>query len=81
MPGRQCQPGLDKHYAYAAWSEDCPTFTIYCPEGSSPFGNECGCGCEQPETCPDGVDCMPTGSGMISHLCASTECPFTQRAY
>lgn len=78
--GSGCQPGLDKHYVYAAYAEDCPTFTIYCPAGSSPFVNDCGCGCEQPADCPDWVDCMPT-TGSISHLCStSAECPFTDRA-
>jgi len=79
-PGIRCQPGVDKNYVYAAFAEDCPTFSIYCPQGSSPFTDECGCGCAQPEDCPDGVNCMPT-TGSISHLCnTSTQCPFTERA-
>ncbi|HKO52105.1 MAG TPA: hypothetical protein VJV79_30555 [Polyangiaceae bacterium] len=77
--GTGCQPGLQKDRVFAAFAVECPTLSIHCPKGSSPFADECGCGCEQPEACPDSVNCQP-GSGSQSELCTSTECPFTGRA-
>ena len=41
--------------------------------------NECGCGCEQDESCPEYVDCQPGSGG--DPLCTDTETrPYTVRA-
>ncbi|MDQ2643937.1 MAG: hypothetical protein M3020_08995 [Myxococcota bacterium] len=80
--GSDCQPGLQKDRRFAAPPQKCASISISCPEGSSPFADEmCGCGCEQPEDCPDSVNCQPTSGDPRSDLCNSDECPFTQRAH
>jgi hypothetical protein len=75
-----CNPGLFRHRVFAARAQSCSAISIYCPKGSILFSDECGCGCEQPETCPEGVNCQPSGE-IHSELCDSTDCPFTGRAY
>ena len=30
-----------------------------CPENTSYFSNACGCGCEQSQSCPQWINCMP----------------------
>jgi hypothetical protein len=72
--GAACQPGMQKDRAFAAPPGKCAGLSIECPEGSSRFVDEkCGCGCEQPEECPDSVNCQPTTSDPRSDLCDSEE--------
>jgi hypothetical protein len=47
-PGRRvlsCLPDPRKTYV-ARDPEACETIRFYCPEGSAPFFDSCGCGCE-----------------------------------
>ena len=79
--GSGCNLQPQKDRVFAAPLESCSSISINCPKGSIPFTDPCGCGCDQPADCPDGVNCAPTGGGEIrSHLCNSDECPFTGRA-
>jgi hypothetical protein len=55
----------------------CLLIDYICPEHTTPFSNDCGCGCEQPTECPDFVNCEP--GGMVDPLCDSAECPYTER--
>lgn len=79
--GSECQPGVQKDRVFAALPEKCGTIAIHCPRGSAPFSDECGCGCEQPEDCPDWVDCQPGAEDPRQDLCDSVACPFTQRSH
>jgi hypothetical protein len=57
----------------------CSSIKFECVAGTQPFSDSCGCGCEQPATCPRYVDCMPGGTS--DPLCSNaTSCPFTLRA-
>jgi hypothetical protein len=67
---------LDRDYA-ADDPDSCSLIDYVCPEYTTPFSNECGCGCEQPADCPDFVNCEP--GGMVDPLCDSAECPYTDR--
>src|SRR5690606_15338099 len=73
-----CQ-SKDRVFA-ATLTEECSARSLRCPEGSSSCSDECGCGCEQPADCPEGVNCQPGSEGQ-SPLCQSTDCPFTKRAF
>jgi hypothetical protein len=61
----------------------CAAVDFLCAEATTPFFNDCGCGCEQDATCPDWIDCMPGGADPD---CADLEalalrCPFTGVAW
>lgn len=73
-----CNPDQDPNRHYVAQGSDCQDLLFECPEHTSIFFESCGCGCEQPSSCPEYVDCMPGGE--IDPLCESDECPFTTRA-
>ncbi len=83
LPGadENCQPSAQPHREYAAFADECTDLQIVCPEGSEPFSNDCGCGCEQPEECPESVNCMPRVDSTDTQLCGADACPFTQRTY
>jgi len=74
----ECEDGREPYREYVAFGADCQVVDYQCPEHTTSFTNECGCGCEQPETCPEFVDCMP--GGQVDPLCSSDECPYTTRA-
>ena len=61
----------------------CEVIDYACPSGASGYSDACGCGCRQPDTCPDYVDCQPgLPSEQTSPLCANDAlCPYTTRAY
>jgi len=67
---------LDRDYV-AESADGCPLIDYVCPEHTTPFSNECGCGCEQPADCPDFVNCAPGST--VDPLCDSAECPYTDR--
>lgn len=76
----QCDPATEGNRKYMGDSPSkCALIDFVCPAGTIGFSNSCGCGCEQPQTCPSVVDCMPGGA--TSPMCAdSTQCPYTLRA-
>jgi hypothetical protein len=68
----------NRRYQYAD-TTTCQTASITCPTNTTVFKGACGCGCEQPATCPQWVGCMPGGT--LSPMCSdSTLCPFSGRA-
>ena len=73
-----CDPlGEQSYRSYLAYISDCAT-DYPCASGATKFENECGCGCEQSEMCPDEFDCTP--SGTMNGLCDPTLralCPIT----
>lgn len=80
--GSACYPGYEPDRDYASESPDmCTVIDYVCPAGTTAFSNDCGCGCEQPEECPDYLNCTPSGDPEDVHdpLCDSDECPYTMR--
>lgn len=80
--GASCDPAseLDRHYM-AKSPETCALIDFTCPEYTTYFGNDCGCGCEQDASCPDSLDCQP-GPQTQHPLCSGPEaaqCPYTLR--
>jgi hypothetical protein len=75
--GRPADYNRQYHYADTTI---CERYDVLCATSTQRFNNSCGCGCEQPATCPQLVDCMP-GAGTLDALCTDTmSCPFTARA-
>lgn len=82
-----CEPALEYWRDYSDMSPNgCDPRDLTCPEGSAPFGNACGCGCEQSVECPAYFDCwaspmddMPPAPDRSS--CATSalflKCPLT----
>ncbi len=78
--GSACSP-MEEYYRHyvSTTPETCLLIDYSCPAGTRYFGNDCGCGCEQPTSCPEWVNCQP-GQDRVSALCNSEECPYTVRA-
>jgi hypothetical protein len=76
-----CNPDTEYNRHYVATSpSQCATARFACEANTTLFSNACGCGCEQPASCPQAVDCLP-GPGPSDPLCADpTMCPFSIRA-
>jgi hypothetical protein len=77
-----CNPEQEKSRRYKMRDpSQCKAALFGCDPGTKPFFNDCGCGCEQPATCPASVNCMP---GPGSQPCNQDEikktCPFTEIA-
>lgn len=73
-----CDLGQQPNREYVGQGSECIDVDLACPEHTTPFDEPCGCGCEQPSSCPEYVDCEPGGE--LDPLCESNECPFTTRA-
>lgn len=74
-----CDPLVRPFRDYIGSSPDeCQGIDYSCPEHTTSFEDECGCGCEQPTSCPKVLDCAP--GGVLDPLCSSLECPYTLRA-
>lgn len=70
-------PQPNRHYvAYSAL--ECVGIDFACPAHTTGFSDVCGCGCEQPDTCPEFIDCQP--GTQLDPLCESDECPYSTRA-
>jgi hypothetical protein len=73
-----CDLGSQPNRNYIGSSaESCEGIDFACPEHTLGFSDYCGCGCEQPDTCPEFIDCAPGGD--VDPLCESNECPYSQR--
>ncbi|TNE87172.1 MAG: hypothetical protein EP330_19585 [Deltaproteobacteria bacterium] len=76
-----CETGLDATYV----SEDpdqCAVLRYTCEPGQGAFSNECGCGCE----CPETLNCMPTINAPTPEACQDVAafeaaCPSSQVVY
>jgi hypothetical protein len=62
---------------------NCAAIDYICPKGVSYYKDACGCGCRQDVTCPDYIDCEPTGSSVPRDPRCSDQsvCPYTIRAF
>lgn len=76
--GPACDRDQEVHRHYVSESpEQCQLIDYVCPPHATGFSNACGCGCEQPDTCPAAIDCAPGTT--VDPLCASEECPYSPR--
>jgi hypothetical protein len=82
--GATCEPAAEYNRKYVATNPStCQLIDYACPPATQGFQNACGCGCEQPGSCPEFVDCAPrVDTRPPDPLCAdSGACPYTTRAY
>jgi hypothetical protein len=76
-----CNPEAEPDRDYVGSPAGCMVIRFECPDNTVNFTNDCGCGCEQDESCPDFVDCMPGGDPNPG--CSEEErarCPYTEIA-
>jgi hypothetical protein len=78
-----CDPETEHDRDYIGTSPAaCSVIRYACPEHTTGFHNDCGCGCEQDASCPEFVDCMPGSDPKPG--CSSEErarCPYTDVAF
>lgn len=72
-----CDIGDEPNRHYVGQGSECVGLDFSCPETTIRFDEPCGCGCEQPATCPPYIDCLP--SNEVDPLCQSDECPYSNR--
>jgi hypothetical protein len=80
--GSACDRGAEYNRKYATTSHDsCALIDFACPANTEYFINDCGCGCQQDESCPQFVNCQPRIDDVpLSVLCSDkATCPYTQR--
>jgi hypothetical protein len=80
--GATCNPSTEYNRDYVGLGDQCQLIDFMCGDNTTPFFNECGCGCEQDSSCPEWVDCMPGPTP--NPQCGQdflTTCPYTQVAY
>jgi hypothetical protein len=75
----ECNPMSEANYrGYVSTDPvECMTADFPCPTYTTHFTNECGCGCEQVEDCPDTYPCA--GDGSMDMMCAylREHCPWS----
>lgn len=82
-PAPSCDPDVEYGREYVGESpSECAVIRFTCPENTSYFANDCGCGCEQADTCPEYFNCMPGPQVAPCDIPAlSTECPYSEFAF
>ncbi len=76
-----CDPQKDPYSRYVSTSPDaCKALDFMCPENTTQFTDDCGCGCVQDVfECPPTFDC--TGPGQMMGSCdpaLMAKCPYSQ---
>ena len=78
-----CDPDAEYNRHYVGESREiCMQIRFACPENTTMFSNDCGCGCEQDSECPEWINCMP--GPQVAPCNASeiqVECPYSEIAY
>ncbi len=71
-----CDAADEPYRNYAANSPEACTLIFFgCPNNTTGFANDCGCGCEQSYECPETIDC--TGATMTCNEPLAARCPYT----
>jgi hypothetical protein len=75
-----CNPVAEAHYRDYISTDTgvCSLIDYVCPDFTTMFGNECGCGCEQGMECPDTFDCPADGSADMMCATLRERCPYTE---
>jgi hypothetical protein len=73
----------DHHRSYIGKSPaECMTIRYKCGPNTTAFSNSCGCGCEQPATCPEFYDCEPSpGTPPCDTQALKMQCPYSGFAF
>lgn len=76
-----CDPADEYNRKYVS-TGSCDTIDFECDGATTPFFNDCGCGCEQDSSCPVSIDCSPGAQPRpeCSDEELLTRCPYTVRA-
>jgi len=77
-----CDPTTDTYRKYVVTDPmKCELVDLMCPEDTTTFTNDCGCGCEQSTDCPNVFDCTDP-STMKSYCDPALEarCPYSTHA-
>lgn len=73
-----CDPAKEWWKKYVSTDpKKCALIDYECPENTTHFENQCGCGCAQDPSCPPTVDCMPPANCNA----LKKKCPFSGVAY
>ena len=73
-----CNPDKEPNRQYAGKSpEQCAVIDYACSPPTKPFGNACGCGCEQDASCPEWINCIP---GATDCAAMKQKCPLSKVA-
>ena len=76
----QCEPGADHHKQYVATDvETCWVIDYMCPANTEYFSDDCGCGCQMADFCPEFINCMPPSMCNVEGIMEL--CPYTEIAY
>ncbi len=54
----------------------CASSRYTCPTNTTSFSNDCGCGCEEPTTCAQYLNCIPGAGSGCDMAQAKVDCPF-----
>jgi hypothetical protein len=79
----QCDPTTDTYRKYVVTDPTkCELTDFMCAENTTPFANDCGCGCQQSLDCPNVFDCTPDPKTMKSNCDPALEarCPYSTYA-
>ena len=76
-----CDPATDwgKKYVLTDPMRCASADTPPCPANTTPFQNECGCGCAQGSSCPEWINCLPSPQANDCATLAQT-CPYSKLA-
>jgi hypothetical protein len=73
-----CNPDKEWYRKYTATSvAACAAAKFACPDNTTSFFNDCGCGCEEQESCGQYVDCQP-GPNAVTCEAQKAACPYAQ---
>lgn len=73
-----CDPSKEWWKKYLSTDpKTCEVIDFACADNTTPFENQCGCGCAQDPSCPPYIDCMPPTD--CTEL--KKKCPFSGIAY
>jgi len=76
----QCNPDTEWNRNYMSTDpSECAFLDYACPGNTVDFANDCGCGCEQPDSCPEWFNCMPPTECDPEQI--TLECPYSEIAY
>ncbi len=76
-----CNPQAEWNRQYMSTNpQECTLLDYACPEYTTQFANECGCGCEQDASCPEWFSCMPSPDGNACDEDKIKQCPYSEIA-
>ena len=60
-------------------ADECALIDFICPPDTTYFMNDCGCGCQQSNDCPEWFNCMPPSPCDVDQI--EAECPYSGIAW